>query len=454
MQTTGKVLMICTYFAPDASIAAIRTTKLAKYLRLHGYHVDFIMEGQKPCGEDEILRHDAEGISVFRVENSQRFISFVNRYKKWIKPHKENRFNNFENRRKLNKKSGQIEFYPFEVAYPVLGSLDYIVEQLRQKDLFREAKKLLKDMEGYDYVLTSYGESFACFCGVYFKKHHKNTTWLFDLRDPIYRHKFVPKYIRFIPKGYEKKIWKNADVITGVSRGMCKRVPPRFRDKVQLVTNGYDREDLSSVNDWEMDRDKLHFVYTGSMYGGMRDLSAFFQAVGDLIFQKKIPCESVQLHFAGNGPAFEVFKRQAAVGNLENNCIYHGRLSRRETMGLQRGADFLLVAAYDYEGNPEGLITGKIYEYMMADRPVISVVNGNMTDNELTEIVRKTGVGIAYEESNHESDYQRLQDYLLMQYERKQKGNCLLYEPVEEEVEKFDYKVIGNRLVEILENGR
>ena len=169
LETLGKILMICTYFAPDASIAAVRTTKLAKYLSTCGYHVDFLMEGNKSCGEDEILRHDAEGIPVFQVENSQRFVSFANRYKKWIKPYKEKRFNNLENRRKLNKRTGQIEFYPFETAYPLLGSLDYIVEQLRQKDLFREAKKMLKEMEGYDYVITSYGDSFSYFCGAYLK---------------------------------------------------------------------------------------------------------------------------------------------------------------------------------------------------------------------------------------------------------------------------------------------
>ena len=62
-------------------------------------------------------------------------------YSKTIKTAKNKRMERLDNRERVNPKTGNIEFYPFETAYPFLGSLDYIVGLLRQKDL---AKKSIK----------------------------------------------------------------------------------------------------------------------------------------------------------------------------------------------------------------------------------------------------------------------------------------------------------------------
>lgn len=50
-----KVLIICNYFAPDHTIAAVRTTKIAKYLRQSGYEVEVLTE-RKNGREDELLK--------------------------------------------------------------------------------------------------------------------------------------------------------------------------------------------------------------------------------------------------------------------------------------------------------------------------------------------------------------------------------------------------------------
>lgn len=42
-----KVLLVCNYFAPDNTIAAIRLSKFAKYLMEYGIKVDCITEKKK-----------------------------------------------------------------------------------------------------------------------------------------------------------------------------------------------------------------------------------------------------------------------------------------------------------------------------------------------------------------------------------------------------------------------
>ena len=241
-----RVLLICNYFAPDHAIAAVRTSKLAKYLKVNGYEVEVLAE-KKDGGEDGLLKNGVEDIRVFYAENSTRYIRFRSLYEKLIGPHKKKRFDNLENRKRVNPKTGNVEFYTFEVAYPLIGSLDYIIGQLKQIDLFRSVRQLLRAERHYDYVITSYGDAFSYFAGRYFHKYHRDTKWIFDIRDAVYRYKFTPDYIGFIPKMYERYIWKHADCITGISKGICKRVPRKYRGKVHCLTNGFDLADRKSV---------------------------------------------------------------------------------------------------------------------------------------------------------------------------------------------------------------
>ena len=65
-----KILIICNYFAPDNTIAAVRITKIAKYLKRYGYDIVVVAENRQESIKDEILEKDAEDIKVIRVANS------------------------------------------------------------------------------------------------------------------------------------------------------------------------------------------------------------------------------------------------------------------------------------------------------------------------------------------------------------------------------------------------
>lgn len=444
-----KVLFICNYFAPDHTIAAVRITKLAKYLRENGYKVEVLAE-KKDGGVDELLARDVEGIKVYYAENSSLYMCFRKWYEKLIEPHKMKRFNNLENRKRINPKTGNVEFYTFEAAYPLIGSLDYIVGQLKQMDLFRSVKRELRIEKHYDYVITSYGDSFSYFAGRYFRKYHKETTWIFDIRDAIYRYKFTPDYVGFLPKIYERYVWKHADCITGVSKGICKRVPPKFRRKVYCLTNGFDSSDREGLRRDRINPAEMTFVYTGSMYGGLIDLSVFFEAVRELIQSGQMCEERISFHYAGNASAFEIFKSQAEAFQLGSSCVTHGKLSRREALELQQRSDVLLVASYDYADHEGGVITGKVFEYMAAERPIISIIMGDIENGELAEIVRKTKIGVAYEASHHKEDYRNLCEYLKRQYDLFMKTGQTKYEPDRKRLRRYDYHYLCKRLIKIM----
>ena len=445
-----NILLICNYFAPDNAIAAVRTTKLAKYLRQNGYEVQVITEKKDSDVEDEILKKNAEDIKIYYAYSSEFYKKFYKKYNKIIQPYKKKRFDNLDNRYRRNPKTGNMEFYPFETAYPFLGSLDYIAGLLKQYDLFLSIKKTLRHCEDFDYVITSYGDAFSLFAGRYFHKYHKETPWIFDIRDAIYRYKFTPCYVAWIAKMFEKQIWKDADCILGVSKGICKRVPLKYRKKVHCLTNGYDKSDRNHLNTKRLNPSKLVFTYTGSMYGGIQDLSVLFQAIREAINKNDIQQERLEFHYAGNDSAYEIFKSQAQKYGLEKNCITHGKLSRKESLQLQQQSDVLLVASYDYQKNQGGVITGKALEYMTAKKPVIAIITGDIEQSELADIIRTTKLGIVYEDVHKKEDYEKLYAYIYRLYKEFVETGEIEHKPDENELRKYDYKNLSKRLIKIM----
>lgn len=444
-----KILLICNYFAPDNTIAAVRTSKLAKYLKQNGYEIQVIAEKKNAATEDEILKKDTEGIEVCYAYQSKFYKTFYKKYQEIIQPYKQKRFNNLENRYRINPKTGNMEFYPFETAYPFLGSLDYVVGLIKQYDLFLDIKKVLRKCNDFDCVITSYGDAFSLFAGRYFHKYHKETPWIFDIRDAVYRYKFTPCYVSWIAKLYEKQIWKNADCILGVSKGICRRVPSKYRKKVHCLTNGYDISDRDRLSMVRLDTPKLIFTYTGSMYGGIQDLSVLFQAVREAVSRGEIDEDGLEFHYAGNDLAYEIFKSQAQKYELGKNCVTHGKLSHKEALALQQQSDVLIVASYDYQNNQGGVITGKALEYMSAQRPIVAIIMGDIEQSELADIIRRTKLGIAYEDA-HKEDYDKLYAYICRLYKEFAETGEIEHNPDKKELRKYDYRNLCKRFIKIM----
>ena len=443
--------MICSHFAPDNSIAAVRITKFAKCFYKNGYEVTVIAEAGAVLLEDEILKKDAQGIKVIRVENTKKAKKVIEKYKKIVRPFKEEKFQKLDNRLRINPKTGNKEFYTFETYYPFLGSIDYVMELYRQYDLFIQAKRYMNEILDVELIFTSYGGFISIFAGLYYKRKNKNIPWIFDIRDAVYNYKFTPPYVSWISKLYERYIWKRADGITAVSKGICKRVSSRYRNKVYCITNGYDRKDRNGITYSSIKNEKMKFTYTGAMYGGIRNLSPLFCNIRKLIEKKLIDENDIEFCFAGKESAYDIFWSQARKYCLECNCIYYGKLERKDSLKLQMESDILLVSSFDYQANEGGVITGKALEYMSANKPIIAVINGDIEHSELAEIIRKANLGCVYEEAHDEKDSQNLYYYLWEKYKEYKSDGCIKHNPNQEILRRFDYRYLGKKMLWVVD---
>ena len=454
MTINKNILLICNYFAPDNAIAAVRTTKLAKFFSEHGYKVDVLTEYfPEPRIEDRILADDAKKIKVYYAYPSKIRKKAGEVYSGLIRPIREPRFNNVEKRTHYDSDTGVKSITTFQQYYPLIASLDYSVLLSKNKGLFKSAKDFLKSACNYDYCIASYGDYFGLLAGLYYKKCRPEVKLITEFRDPVLQKKFTPKYFHKYAKRLEKSAYSSSNLIIAVTEQMINNIPMPYRKKAVCITNGYDMKDRKYCVGKYKTEGKMTFCYTGLMYGGFRDISVIFKAVSELINEGLILSEDIELVYAGPENGSQVFFEQAEKNNISYLCKYLGKVERIESLDLQSSSDILMLSTFDNKDDYSGAITGKALEYMTADKPVITVINGNIEKgaHELGIICNKANLGCVYYESTGREDYIYLKGYILSQYHAFKSGGRVLHDPDSEYLKRFSYDNLTEKYIGYLE---
>jgi len=446
-----RIVMVCDSFAPKNGIGAVRTTKLAKYFRRYGYEVVVFAEQKQGYLEDEILQKDSEEIKVYRVMNSKYVQRFISAYERIILPVKKKRYDNLDDRMRVNKFTGSLEFHPFQTAHPIIGSLDFLIELLRQYDLYWSSRHYLNTLEKPTYIFTSLGGNFGIFASKYLHRRFRKVPLIVDFRDHMDLYRFTPKYVIWISKILKEQICKEADRITAISKGICQGIPRKYWRKLHCVTNGFDSEERKNISVNNESHNKLRITYTGAMYGGLFSLSPFFRNLKVLVDRGKINLNKIEFCFAGRESAYEVFISEAREYGLDGNCVYYGRITRKESLKLQVMSDILLAASFNTQIE-RGIITGKVLEYMGTNKPIVAIINGDMPHSELGEIINGAKLGFAYEEAEGEESNDKLRKYFLEKYLEFMEDGRLVHNPNKEVLKKFDYKYLSDRMLKIIES--
>ena len=123
-----------------------------------------------------------------------------------------------------------------------------------------------------------------------------------------------------------------------------------------------------------------------------------------------------------------------------------------DLMSLQGSSMFLVLSSWEFKAEPVGSLTGKVYEYMTAGKPIIALIDGDMPGTELTDIIRRGKLGVAYNEVHYETDFDALKDYLLGQYQRYKNGEPIEFSPDETVLAQFDYRNLTKHLITLMED--
>ena len=156
---------------------------------------------------------------------------------------------------------------------------------------------------------------------------------------------------------------------------------------VYAIANAFDPQEWESIP-FERE-DRTTFVYAGQLYAGRRDPRPLLRAVRAVLDRGDIAPEELRIDFYS---AREPWLESAiAEHRLEDVVRIAGVVPRDAVLAAERRADRLLVLLWD-GANAEGIVTGKIFEYLGARRPVLAT--GGPLSSAVDEVLQSTNAGV------------------------------------------------------------
>jgi glycosyltransferase involved in cell wall biosynthesis len=173
-----------------------------------------------------------------------------------------------------------------------------------------------------------------------------------------------------------------ADMIVTVSDALANELRARYPQKKIVVSpNGFDPEEVASVPQLPANFRNEHFtiVYTGSLHEDQRNPAPLFEAIARLPSEVRL---KIRVKFAGPIPAF--IPPLVAKHGLHEVVRLLGKRPREESLRLQAEADVLLFLEQQHDESRDGVLTGKLFEYLVTGRPIWAVgVGPNSTVGKL-----------------------------------------------------------------------
>jgi glycosyltransferase involved in cell wall biosynthesis len=186
----------------------------------------------------------------------------------------------------------------------------------------------------------------------------------------------------------EKAYLRNAAKIITVSDHLADILRRRHGIRAEIIPNGFDPEDYDETVQTSSPRSsKFSLTYAGALLLPQRDPRPVAEALLRLFNTGLIDPKEVSLDLYG------VDKVQVARalerGGLEKMVKVHDRISTSQCVDVLRSSTVLLLLTH---GGEKGIMTAKIFEYLAARRPILSVPK----DRDCVDaLLRETNAGVS-----------------------------------------------------------
>jgi glycosyltransferase involved in cell wall biosynthesis len=240
--------------------------------------------------------------------------------------------------------------------------------------------------EGIDVVITTSPPSSVHLVGAAVKRA-TGIPWVADLRDSVvaHPHRHAERLlVRAKEQGEHavaKLIGRGADAIVAVSEAIAEEMRERSpRGEVVTIANGSDFDDFAGLEHNASDRFRI--THAGSFFG-KRDPRPFLTAL------QRSGLDDVVARFLGDFRSSD--REWAEEQNLGDRLELIAYAPRRRSLELQRDSDVLLLLIPDAGGRGKGVLSGKVFEYLAAERPILALVP---PDGAAAELIRAANAGV------------------------------------------------------------
>lgn len=422
-----KVLIITYYWPPAGGSGVQRWLKFVKYLREFDIEpIVYTVQNPEYLVEDKSLHAEVpDDLQVLRqpIFEPNSVLSMFGK--------------------KNKKQSGGF-------LNPNPGLLGKLLQYIRANFFIPDARKYwikpsvrylekVIDEHSIDTVITTGPPHSMHLIGMHLKER-KELKWVSDFRDPWtdidYFHQLPltrrskKKHVRL-----EQQVVSKSDAVIVVGKTMKENFES-YNSSIYVITNGYD----SDVSETTLSLDTSFSITHIGMMNADRNPSVLWKVLKEICDENLEFKKDLKVQLIGK-LASEVKEEVSALS--KENLEFIQYLEHEQARVYQQRSQLLLLAINKVP-SAKGIITGKIFEYLQAKRPILGIgpVNG-----DAAEIINRTKSGIMIDFD----DVTLLKTQLLDYYEQYKKGRLL---SDTENIQKYHRKELTRELSVILKSQR
>lgn len=440
-----RILLVSDVIAPLQGIAPIRWTKIAKYLKiLHGDEIERIdvltryrnfddpNSKQLFLKKDKLLEKEMCYFDNYYAVPVVKGLRIANWYKRRVIGYNRHYLKADESFR-----HGYMSSIKAHMKAAILKCFDTYSNIITYHTIWKFISSKIND---YDVVISSYNPIWPFMVSYKMKAHNSNLKWVADFRDICGRKGVNLQGYAYWHRGYVLRHSSIADAVFHVDDYINTYTDKRVKD--YTITNGFDPAERQTPKG----ADTFDLVYTGSLYGNLQDFGVIYTAINSLIDERIINKGDIRVIYAGKyGDQAQLMADKYGGSEYFQNL---GVIPRTFVHEIHSKCSMLIQATFNLNDDHCGW-TGKMYEYMMAQKPIIIVVNGNVPYSFPYNNIGHLG-GVCYEASRHEETYSPLVDYISDKYTEWKKTGNVTIDQDEKYVNNYSYDRISNRVWQII----
>ena len=368
--TVMHVLFLTFFFPPHNTIGAVRTGKTAKYLEEMGHRVSVISAKPQAFPATLPLEIPLEHVTYTpwighpRLKRSGATTSNI--------PQTEGTA-----RRGTIEALARRAYLAVMMPDPEIGWFPFAWRAAREAVRTSAVDVILASAGPFTSLLVADAVARSC-----------HLPWVADLRDlwmdNAHRQKYLLRDV--LESRLERRTLSGASALVTVGPGLAKTLSTRIGRPVEVVYNGYEPSPVHASPRAQRNG-RLLIRYTGSIWKERLPTSLF-----SCLTELGVQGSPVLVEFYGH--KLDAVREAAAHYGVQDLVHCHDEVSHEESIRLQREADVLLLTMAESLPGERDTLTGKLFEYMDARRPILLL---GCPTGAAADLVRTSQCGVVIE---------------------------------------------------------
>lgn len=432
----NKVLIISYYWPPSGGAGVQRWLKFVKYLPSFNWqpHIYTALNGEMPV-IDPSLEKDVPNEAIIIKKPIWEPYSI---YKKINGKKKSEKINAaFLNE---GKKKGLFQnlsvwirgnfFIPDARRFWIKPSVKFLNAYIKEQNI--------------NYIISSGPPHSMHVIALKLKQQNPHLKWVADFRDPwtnidFYNQLMLSKAADKKHHALEKSVINTADTVISVGQFMSNEFTKMHQEtggkntsKFKVITNGFDRDDLPVI---EIDKDKkFSIAHIGTLVKD-RNPDILWKVLSALTQNNSEFEKQLEIKLVGKVDSFVL--EELTKYKLEKYLNKIDYLPHNEVI-IEQQKSKVLILLVNNTPNSKGILTGKIFEYMMSGSPILAI---GPEDGDLAKLLNETKAGVICGFDNQ----LKLEKSILNLFQQSELTNH------HSEIEKYSRQSLTKELVRILE---